>query len=669
MFLHGKNDIETHLPTDLSTPLGDKQTVNQHAQAARKNMNAPPVSSSAKKLHKGRTGFDTGAAMLRARLKNMPSVPGVYRMLAEDEAVLYVGKARNLKKRVSSYTQRARLPHRLQRMVAQARNLEIVVTHTEAEALLLEANLIQRFKPPFNVLLRDDKSYPYIFLTRDHDFPQLLKHRGAKNRKGWYFGPFASAGAVNETLTMLQRGFKIRNCSDSFFAARTRPCLQYHIKRCTAPCVGKVTVEDYAKQIDEARAFLKGKNQDIQQKLATDMQAASDQLDFEAAAELRDRIKVLTSIQSRQDINVSGIGDADIIALHQKAGKTAIQVFFFRADRNYGSRTFYPSHDHETPPAEIMSAFLVQFYADKSAPPALYLSHMPDDKALLEEALATRSEHKVDLIVPKLGDKKRIITHAMHNAEEALGRKLSESSEQANLLQRVAEIFGLPEPPQRIEVYDNSHISGAHAVGGMIAAGPEGFLKKTYRKFNIRSQTAAGDDYGMVEEVLTRRFRRLIEEDPEHASGLWPDLVLIDGGQGQLGKALDVIEELGVTGVVFAGIAKGPDRNAGRERFFLPGREAFSLASDDPALYYLQRLRDEAHRFAIGTHRAKRAKAIGQSGLEEVPGIGSKRKKALLHYFGSAKAAASAGIDDLVRVPGISRQAAQKIHDYFRSQG
>jgi excinuclease ABC subunit C len=622
-----------------------------------------------KKLSKGRTGFETGAGILRARLKNMPTSPGVYRMLSEDETVLYVGKARNLKKRVSSYTQRARLPNRLQRMVAQTRNLEIVVTHTEAEALLLEANLIQRFMPPFNVLLRDDKSYPYILITRDHDFPQILKHRGAKNRKGWYFGPFASAGSVNETLTLLQRGFQIRNCSDSFFAARTRPCLQYHIKRCTAPCVGKVTVEDYAKQVDEARAFLKGKNQDIQETLAADMQAASDELDYELAAELRDRIKALTAVQSRQDINVSGMGDSDIIALHQKAGRTAIQVFFFRADRNYGSRTVYPSHDRETPPAEIISSFIIQFYSDKPAPPVLYLSHMPDEKELLEQALSAKAEHKIEIVVPKLGDKKRIVMHAMKNAEEALARKLSESSEQAKLLQRVAEIFSIPEPPNRIEVYDNSHISGAHAVGAMIAAGPEGFLKKTYRKFNIKREGAAGDDYAMMDEVLTRRFRRLIEEDPDHTSGLWPDLVLIDGGQGQLGKAIAVVEELGVTGVTFAGIAKGPDRNAGRERFFLPEKEPFSLPPDDPALYYLQRLRDEAHRFAIGTHRAKRAKAIGYSGLEEVPGIGAVRKKALLHHFGSAKAVSSAGIDDLARVPGISRAAAQKIHDYFRAQG
>ncbi|HEU0118690.1 MAG TPA: excinuclease ABC subunit UvrC [Alphaproteobacteria bacterium] len=620
-------------------------------------------------LHRGKTGFDTGADVLRAHLKTMPQQPGIYRMMSAKGEVMYVGKAKNLKKRVSSYTQRARLPHRLQRMVAQIRNVEIVLTHTEAEALLLEANFIQRFMPPFNVLLRDDKSYPYILLTRDHKYPQLLKHRGKKSRKGSYFGPFASAGAVNETLTLLQRAFMLRNCTDSFFANRTRPCLQYHIKRCTAPCVNRVSEEDYRKQVDEACAFLKGKTQDVQQKAAAQMQAASDALDFETAAKLRDRIRVLTAIQSRQDINVSGVDDADVIALHQQAGKTAIQVFFFRSDRNYGARTFYPTHDKETSVGEIMSAFIAQFYTEKQAPPALYLSDMPDDAEILEQALATQAGHKVTIAVPKLGDKKRLIEHARKNAKEALGRKLSESSEQQKLLNRVAEIFGLAEAPKRIEVYDNSHISGTNAVGGMIAAGPEGFLKKTYRKFNIKGESAAGDDYAMMNEVLTRRFRRLIDEDPTRQSGMWPDLVLIDGGQGQLTKAMEVMEELGLPDVCLVGIAKGPDRNAGRERFFMPGKEPFSLPMEDPALYYLQRLRDEAHRFAIGTHRAKRTKSISQSGLEDIGGIGATRKKALLHHFGSAKAVAAAGLEDLARVPGISLSVAKKIHDYFREQG
>ncbi|MFY9286961.1 MAG: excinuclease ABC subunit UvrC [Alphaproteobacteria bacterium] len=622
----------------------------------------------AEHLHKGRTGFDTGADILRAHLKTMPSSAGVYRMIAESGTVLYVGKAKNLKKRVSSYTQRSRLPHRIQRMVAQTRTCEIVVTNTETEALLLEANFIQRFMPPFNVLLRDDKSYPYILITRDHDFPQLAKHRGNKNRKGWYFGPFASAGAVTETLTLLQRGFMLRNCTDTFFANRTRPCLQYHIKRCTAPCVNKVTVEDYGRQTAEALAFLKGKSQDIQKKIAEEMQSASDALDFEHAAQLRDRIKVLTGIQTRQDINVAGIDDADIIALHQQGGKTAIQIFFFRSDRNYGARLFYPSHDKETPVDEIMAAFLTQFYADKAPPPCLYLSDKPQEQELLQKALSEQAGHKVSLNIPQLGDKKRLIEHARKNAKEALGRKLSESSEQAKLLNRVTEIFSLAETPKRIEVYDNSHISGSNAVGAMIAAGPEGFLKKTYRKFNIRNEKAAGDDYAMMEEVLTRRFRRLIEEDPTRQSGMWPDLVLIDGGQGQLSKAQAVMAELGIPDMCIVAIAKGQDRNAGKERFFMPGREAFSLPMEDPALYYLQRLRDEAHRFAIGTHRAKRTKAISQSGLEDVGGIGTIRKRALLHHFGSAKAVAAAGLDDLTRVPGISLSVAKKIHDYFHQE-
>jgi excinuclease ABC subunit C len=620
-------------------------------------------------LHKGQTGFETGADVLRTYLKTMPSQPGVYRMVAGNGSALYVGKAKDLKKRVSSYTQRARLPYRLQRMVAQIRSVEIVITHTETEALLLEANLIQRFMPPFNVLLRDDKSYPYILITRDHGFPQLLKHRGKKVRKGWYFGPFASGGAVNETLTLLQRGFMLRNCSDSFFAGRRRPCLQYHIKRCTAPCVNKVSVEDYGKQVDDARAFLKGKTQEIQQHIATEMQTASDNLDFELAAKLRDRIKVLTSIQARQDINTSGLDDADVIALHQKGGKTAIQIFFFRADRNYGARTIYPSHDKQMEVGEILSSFIAQFYVDKSAPPTLLLSHKPDESDILEQALTEQAGHKVTLIVPQMGDKKRLIEHARKNAEEALARTLSESSEQAKLLKRVAELFGLADAPKRIEVYDNSHISGSHAIGAMIAAGPEGFLKKTYRKFNIRNLQSAGDDYAMMEEVLTRRFRRLIDEDPTRQSGMWPDLLLIDGGAGQLSKVQGVLNELGLPDVSIVGVAKGPDRNAGKERFFMPNREPFSLPMDDPALYYLQRLRDEAHRFAIGTHRAKRTKAIGQSGLEDIPGIGASRKRALLHHFGSAKAVAGAALDDIARVPGISVSVAKKIHDYFRERG
>jgi excinuclease ABC subunit C len=612
------------------------------------------------------TSFDAGAAVLREQLRTINAQPGVYRMMTADGAVLYVGKAKNLKKRVTSYTQRARLPLRLQRMVAQIASVEVTVTETETEALLLEANFIRRLKPPYNLLLRDDKSYPYILIRRDHDFPQLMKHRGARNAKGWYFGPFASGYAVTETLTLMQRGFMLRNCSDSFFAARHRPCLQYHIKRCTAPCVGKVSVDEYAKQVDEAREFLQGKSQDIQQKFATEMQVASDALDFERAAALRDRIKILTGIQSKQDINIAGIGDADIVALHQDAGRTAIQIFFFRADRNYGARVLFPAHGEGLTPPEILSSFLSQFYADKPAPPALILSAMPDDALLIQEALTERAGHKVSIIVPKLGDKKRLIDHAQKNAKEALARHMADSEQQAGLLNRVAEIFGLPDAPRRIEVYDNSHISGSYPIGAMIAAGADGFLKKTYRKFDIKTEIAAGDDYAMMGEVLTRRFKRLIDEDPARQSGMWPDLVLIDGGQGQLNAVLSVMEELGLPDITVVGVAKGPDRNAGRERFFMPGREPFSLPPEDPALYYLQRLRDEAHRFAIGTHRAKRVKAIGVNGLEDIPGIGATRKRALLHHFGSAKAVAGAGVEDLSRVEGISRDIAQRIYDYFR---
>jgi len=620
-------------------------------------------------LQSGQNSYEKGAFILREQIKTLPEQPGVYRMVANDGTVLYVGKAKNIRKRVTSYTQQTRLPLRLQRMVAQTHQLEIVVTPTEAEALLLEANFIQQFMPPFNILLRDDKSYPYILITRDHDFPQIIKHRGRKTRKGWYFGPFASANAVQETLTLLQRGFMIRNCSNSFFANRTRPCLQFHIKRCTAPCVGNVSVDNYAKQVEEAHAFLKGNSQEIQHNLAIEMQEASNNLDFETAAKIRDRIKVLTSMQSKQGINIAGIDDADIIALHQIANKTAIQVFFFRSDRNYGSRVFYPIHDINATIADIMASFIAQFYADKSPPPALYVSHDPDQKKWLSDALSEKAEHKVIIYLPQQGDKKRLIEHARKNAQESLARHLSESSEQIKLLERVAKIFGLPEPPHRIEVYDNSHISGRHAVGAMIAAGPEGFLKKTYRKFNIHDEKAAGDDYAMMREVLTRRFRRLIDEDPLHHSNNWPDLLLIDGGQGQLMKVVNVLAELGLADIPIVAIAKGPDRNAGHERFFMVARDSLTLLPQDPALYYLQRLRDEAHRFAIGAHRSKRTQAMSQSGLEDIAGIGAMRKRALLNHFGSAKAVAGAGFDDLIRVQGISHNVAKRIYDYFREKG
>ncbi len=615
----------------------------------------------------GSSGFARGAATIRIQLKTMPKKAGVYRMLSEKGTVLYVGKAKNLKNRVASYTQIARLPNRLQRMVAQTRGMEVVVTRTEAEALLLEANLIQRFMPPFNILLRDDKSFPYILITQDHEYPQLMKHRGAKSRKGLYFGPFASGAAVTETLNLLARAFQLRTCADSVVAQRTRPCLQYHIKRCTAPCVAKVSVEAYRKQVEEAVCFLRGRSRDVQKDMAADMQKASDAQDYERAAALRDKIKMLTAIQARQDINLAGLGDADVIGLHHEGGRTAIQVFFYRADRNYGTRVYFPVHDRQSETSEILAAFLAQFYADKEPPPLILLSEAPDNAALLALALAEKAGHKVEIAVPKQDRKKNLVEQAKANAAEALGRKVADAAEQKKLLARVAELFALSTPPARIEVYDNSHISGAFAVGAMIAAGPEGFLKKTYRKFNIKT-AKGGDDFGMMEEVLTRRFKRLLEEDPKRESGLWPDLLLIDGGAGQVGKVRAVLAALGVSGVAVVGIAKGPDRNAGRERFFVEGREPFALLPQEPVLYYLQRLRDEAHRFAIGTHRARRVKAIGQNDLDAVSGIGAARKKALLQAFGSAKAASEASVDDLARVEGISFALAKKLYGHFHGE-
>ena len=665
--------------------------------------------------------FAQGAEIIRTQLQTTPEQPGVYRMLAADGVALYVGKAKNLKKRVTSYTQATRLPLRLRRMVALTKSMELVVTHTEVEALLLEANLVRQLQPRYNILLRDDKSFPYILITRDHDFPALTKHRGPRARQGWYFGPFASGQAVTETLLLLQRGFMIRNCTDASFKTRTRPCLQYHIKRCTAPCVGKVTAAHYAAQVDEARDFLSGKNSAIQEKLAQQMQSASDALDYETAARIRDRIKVLTAIQSRQDINVAGIGDADIIAAHRAAGHIALQLFFFRNDRNFGTRSYFPAHDPAATIGEVMAAFLAQFYADKPAPPALLLSHMPDEAPLLAEALAHKSAHPVDIQVPQRGAKKRLIDLAAANAKAALTRRMAESATQRQLLQGVAELFNLPEPPRRIEVYDNSHIQGSNAVGAMIVAGPDGFDKKSYRKFTIKGSTAPssspsstlsfprkresspdpaafaetpapisalrhsraggnpisiipshaaplytpGDDYAMMREMLTRRLQRLLDEDPERKSAQWPDLLLIDGGAGQLHSVQNVLDELGLTDIAVVGIAKGPDRDAGREKFFQPGRDVFTLPPNDPVLYYLQRLRDEAHRFVIGAHRAKRVKAIGATPLDDVSGIGPARKRALLHHFGSARAVAQAGIEDLSKVTGISAATAQKIYGHF----
>ncbi|MGE5546077.1 MAG: excinuclease ABC subunit UvrC [Solirubrobacterales bacterium] len=611
-----------------------------------------------------------GVAVIEKNLETMPSSPGVYRMLSVKGDALYVGKAKNLKKRVVAYARPDRQTLRIQRMIAETASMEVVVTHTEVEALLLESNLIKKLAPRYNILLRDDKSFPHILVTGDHDWPQVLKHRGARSRKGEYFGPFASAGAVNQTLSALQRAFLLRSCSDSVFASRTRPCLLFQIKRCSAPCVDRIGHDAYMELVDEARAFLSGHSQRIQKDLARRMEEASERMEYEEAAKVRDRIRALTQIQARQDINPADVEEADVVALHQAGGQSCVQVFFFRSGCNYGNRAYFPAHAQDAEAADVMAAFLGQFYADKVPPREILVSHEPAECAIVAGALSEKAGRKVVVTQPKRGDRKRLIEHAWDNAREALGRRMAESSAQVKLLQGVGELFGLDAPPSRIEVYDNSHIQGTNAVGAMIVAGPDGLMKSSYRKFNIRStELVPGDDYGMMREVLTRRFKRAQKEDPDRDRGLWPDLVLIDGGQGQLAAALEVFADLGVDDVAIASIAKGPDRNAGRERFFVPGREPFSLPLRDPVLYFLQRLRDEAHRFAIGTHRARRAKGMTQSLLDEVAGIGARRKKALLHHFGSAREVADAGLADLEAVPGISRGMAKKIYDHFHPQG
>jgi excinuclease ABC subunit C len=641
-------------------------------------------------------GLARGIEVIREALRNLPPGPGVYRMLDAKGDALYVGKARSLKSRVVNYTHVGNLSNRLRRMVAETRSLEVVVTHTEVEALLLENNLIKRLMPRYNVLLRDDKSFPYIHLTGDHDFPQIIKHRGARNAAGDYFGPFASAGAVARTIIALQRAFLLRSCSDSIFGSRTRPCLLHQIKRCSAPCVGRIDKPGYDRLVNEARGFLTGRSKEVQERLALRMQELSDKLDFESAAFIRDRIRALTQVQGRQDISFDGVADADVIAAHQAGGHTCIQVFFFRAGQNWGNRAYFPSHDRQMPVEDVLGAFLGQFYDNKPPPKLILLSHEPPESALLAEALGTHAGGKVELAAPQRGDKRKLIEHALLNAREALGRRLSESATQLKLLEGLAQALGLEAPPQRIEVYDNSHIQGSHAVGAMIVAGPDGFVKNAYRKFTIRGDRdddgadeaglaaidastqpaspppaavlAPGDDYGMMREVLSRRFARALKEDPTRERGTWPDLLLIDGGAGQLSSVQQVLADLGIDDVPVVAIAKGPDRNAGRERLFRPGREPFSLEPKDPVLYYLQRLRDEAHRFAIGTHRARRTKAIGSSPLDEIAGIGARRKKALLHHFGSARGVARAGLADLERVEGISKAVAQKIYDHFHAE-
>ena len=643
------------------------------AKADRDERPAPEIGGPAIEEVAGASG-ERGAGAIRAALGTMPDAPGVYRMLSEKGEALYVGKARSLRRRLAAYAQPGRLDPRLHRMVAATAAVEVVTTATEAEALLLEANLIKRLKPRYNVVLRDDKSLAYILLRLDHDWPQVVKHRGARRRKGEYYGPFASTGSVNQTVAALQRAFPLRSCTDHVLAHRARPCLQHQIKRCVAPCVGLAEREDYARLVGEARAFLKGRTREVQDGLATRMQKAADALDFERAAGLRDRIRALNHIQAHQGVNVSAIAEADVVALHRGGGQAAVQVFFVRRGRNYGNRAYYPSRTRDQTDGEVIAAFLGQFYEDKDAPRLILVSATPDDPGLMAEALSSRAGRKVEISVPRRGGRRALMLHALHNAKDALARRMAESATQRELLEGLAERFGLDAPPRRIEVYDNSHIQGAQPVGAMIAAGPDGFMKNQYRKFAIkgpaaRRDAAGGDDYGMMREVLTRRFSRLIREDPERDRGTWPDLAVVDGGKGQLSAAAGVFEDLGIANVELAGVAKGPDRDAGRERFFLPGREPFMLPERDPVLYFVQRLRDEAHRFAIGAHRAKRASRIGRSMLDEIAGVGPRRKKALLHHFGSARAVADAALADLEKVGGIDRNVARRIRDHFHPDG
>jgi excinuclease ABC subunit C len=612
-----------------------------------------------------------GPARIEAYLKTLPDAPGVYRMMNDKGEVLYVGKAKSLKKRVSSYARGAVHSDRLMRMIADTAEMLFVTTASETEALLLESNLIKRLKPRYNVSYRDDKSFPNILLREDHPFPQLLKHRGAKSTKGVYFGPFASAGAVTRTLNTLQRAFLLRSCSDSVFESRTRPCLLFQIKRCSAPCTARIDEAGYAELVREAEEFLNGKSRVVQDELVRQMNTASDQLDFEAAARFRDRIKAMSHVQLQQGINPSTFAEADVFAAFQQGGETCIQVFFFRGGQNWGNRPYFPRHPRELSAAEVLESFVTQFYDERPAPRMLLLSEDIANCALIAEALSLRAEHKVEIAVPQRGEKREIVEMALNNAREQLGRRMAENSAQRELLEGVAETFGLEAPPRRIEVYDNSHIQGTNALGGMIVAGPDGFEKGEYRKFNIKStELTPGDDYGMMREVLTRRFARLVKESgQDDAKTKWPDVALIDGGPGQLSVARAVLEDLGVEDVLLVGISKGPDRDAGREHFYMAGREPFRLDPKSPVLYYLQRLRDEAHRFAIGSHRKKRSKAMGTNPLDEIAGIGAARKRALLQHFGSARAVSAASLADLESVGGVSSAMAKKVYDFFHPAG
>jgi excinuclease ABC subunit C len=625
------------------------------------------------------------AAIVRA-VKHAPSRPGVYRMIDAKGDVLYVGKAKNIKKRVLSYTRPTGHDNRIVRMIAGTATMEFVTTKTETEALLLEANLIKRLRPRFNVIMRDDKSFPYILITSDHWAPQILKHRGARTKPGHYYGPFADGGAVNRTLNTMQRAFLLRSCTDAFFESRTRPCLLFQIKRCSAPCTGVIDFAGYATLVREANAFLSGRSQSVQKQLAKEMDKASAEMEFERAALYRDRLAALSTITSHQGINPRTLEEADVFAVHQAGGYSCVEVFFFRTWQNWGNRAYFPKADRSLGPGEVLSAFLGQFYDDKPPPNLVLVSHEFEERALLTKALSAKSGHKVEVAVPVRGERKELVAHALANAREALARKLADTSSQQKLLQAMTETFALPRQPRRIEIYDNSHIAGSNPVGAMVVAGPEGFRKNQYRKFNIRSQDLApGDDYGMLREVLQRRFKRLLEENPRLTADAalaavlsgepdegdeqpWPDLVLIDGGQGQLSAAVETLAALGVTGVPLVAIAKGPDRDAGRETFFMPGRAPFKLPPRDLLLYFIERLRDEAHRFAIGSHRTRRKKDIREAGLQEIPGIGPTRKRALLRHFGTLKAIEGASLPDLSQVPGINAETARKIYEFFHEQ-
>jgi excinuclease ABC subunit C len=620
-----------------------------------------------------------GHAAIENAVRLAPTSPGVYRMLNAANDVLYVGKAKNVRKRLTSYARvNAPQPARILRMIAATVNIEIVSTTTETEALLLEANLIKQLRPRFNVQLRDDKSFPYILISGDHWAPQILKHRGAQTRPGRYFGPFASAGAVNRTITALQRAFLIRSCTDSFFESRTRPCLLYQIRRCSGPCTREIDFSGYTELVREATEFLSGRSHLVKQELAAEMEKASGELEFETAALYRDRLAALSAIQSQQGINPRTVEEADVFAIHQEGGYSCVEVFFFRTGQNWGNRAYFPRAEKSFTSEEVLGAFLTQFYDDKPPPKLVLLSHEVEECALLADALTVKAGHKVEVSVPRRGEKKELIAHALTNAREALGRKLADTATQGRLLEGMATTLGLPHPPKRIEVYDNSHIQGTNAVGAMIVAGPDGFIKNQYRKFNIKSEgLTPGDDYAMMREVLERRFKRLLKPADDDAAKVkvdddsfpqWPDLVIIDGGRGQLNAVREIFNTLGLTQVSLLGVAKGPDRDAGRETLFMPDREAIKLEPRDPVLYFIQRLRDEAHRFVIGSHRKLRKKDIREAGLQEIPGIGPSRKRALLHHFGTLKEIERASIADLGKVPGVSAESARKIFEFFHAQ-